>query len=232
MAYQAHTLVTFGGTLSEKSAADEIWQCGIRGFNTGGGPVPQGALGDLALAILRGPTGVGGGLEGVFSTDDGCISSEARLNWCKAVNIQADGTYAGAPGIAEIPGGVAGSRSASVPSFCSVAITWTTGATFGQARTGRIYLPNYGAHLQAGSVVAAADVALIGAFGQDILHSVDHGSADDGYDFNPYVVSRSGVSRPISGIRVGNVFDTQTRRKDAVPETYSNFALTGPSGDA
>lgn len=32
---------------------------------------------------------------------------------------------------------------------------------------------------------------------------------------------------PVSAVRVGNVLDTQRRRRDAVPETYVTVPLTG-----
>lgn len=232
MAYQPHTLVTFGGTLGEVGDDDEIWQVGIRGFQTGGGPVAPTELAALALSILRGDTGSGGGLEGLWHNDTGTIPSQAKLVWCKAANIAPDGSYSAAPGIAEMAP-VAGGGVQKLPSFCSIVTTWTTGKSFGKALRGRIYLPNYGASLGSGSIITPAARDAVGAFAQDLLHAVDH--SDDGshggvYDFNPYVVSESGVSNPITGIRVGNVVDYISRRKNAVPESYKNFALEGPSG--
>jgi hypothetical protein len=228
--YQPHTLVTFGGSLTDVSGTDEQWQCGIRGFNTGGGPVPAGALDDLALAILRGPTGAGGGLEGIFPEAGGRMSVSSWLDWCKVANIAPDGSYSAEPGYADGIH-VAGTSGQQAPTFCSVAISWTTGRTLGQARTGRIYPPNCGANLGFGSVITPTAQNAIADWAQELLHAVDHSSSDDGYDFNPYVVSKSGVSNPITGIRVGNVYDFQSRRKNAVPETYVTRALTGPSGD-
>lgn len=232
MAYQPHTLVTFGGTVGEISGDDEIWQVGIRGFQTGGGPVAPTELAALAKSILRGDTGSGGGLEGLWGAGGNAIPTDAKLVWCKAANIGADGSYTAEPGIAEMPP-VPGLTSAQAPAFCSVVVTWTTGKSFGKALRGRIYLPNYAAGRSFGSSVAAAEVTKVGNFARDLLHAVDH--SDDGshggvYDFNPYVVSESGVSNPITGIRVGNVYDVQRRRKNAVPEVYTNFELEGPSG--
>lgn len=232
MAYQPHTLITFGGQLTDQVGEDEIWQVGIRGFQNGGGPVAATELAALAQSVLRGDTGSGGGLEGLWAASNSNIPTEATLAWCKAANIAADGSYSAAPGIAEMTP-VAGSHSAVAPAFCSVAITWTTGKSFGKALRGRIYLPNYAAARGPGSTVTSTAVGQVGDFAGDILHAVDH--SDDGshggvYDFNPYVVSQSGVSNPITGIRVGNIYDTQRRRKNAAPEIYSNFALKGPSG--
>lgn len=237
MAYQPHTLVTFGGTMREVSGQDEVWQCGIRGFQQGGGQVAAGALGDLARRIAIGDGGSGGGLSGFFGDGRGGIPASVHLRWVKAVNVGADGHYTDEPGIYDTDLDVTGINAPVVPSFCCVAISLTTGKHLGKARSGRIYPPNYGLPIATGSDAGAGgsvmdpdSMANLGAWAQDLMHTIDHSSSDDGFDFNPYIVSRSGVSNPITGIRIGNVFDTQTRRKNAVAEVYTEFALTGPSG--
>lgn len=223
MAYQPHTLVTFGGTLAEEAADDEIWQCGIRGFTDGGGPVDDGDLDTLALHVLRGPTGSGGGLEGIWRDSDSRIASTAKLVWCKAANIAADGTYSAEPGTAEMTP-VAGPVGGIAPSFCSVVLSWTTGLTLGMATRGRIYPPNYGCSIATGSKVLDADVTHQVAWAVKVLQCAD--TSLDTVVFHPYVVSKSGVSHVINGVRVGNVYDTQRRRKDKVAEAYSSAGFT------
>jgi hypothetical protein len=41
-----------------------------------------------------------------------------------------------------------------------------------------------------------------------------------GTSFVPIVASEQGVSEAITGVRVGDVFDVQRRRKDALREVY------------
>lgn len=226
MPYQPHTLVTVGGTLDAKGSDDEVWQFGIRGFAEGGGPVQASSLGALALAVLRGPTGSGGGMEGIFADANGWICQDATLKWCKAANIAPDGTYSDEPGIAQ---GLTktGAVIQKAPSFCSVAISWTTGKTLGKAVRGRIYPPNYGAGILDGSAILSATQSSILAWGIEVLQVFDTSLATDPTTiFHPYVVSSSGVSNLITGVRVGNLYDTQRRRKDAVVETYVSGGFT------
>lgn len=226
MAYQPHTLVTIGGTLQEVSADDEIWQIGIRGFAPGGVPVSSSKLNDLALYVLRGPTGAGGGMEGIWSATTGKIATTAKLAWCKAANIGGDGRYTAEPGKAQITP-LAGGTVAQAPSFCCVALSFTTGKTLGKAVRGRVYPPNYGATRDPGAAVAAGTVTNLKDWAISLLQAFDTtGASDPGVVWNPYVISQSGVSNLITGVRVGNVYDTQRRRKDKVAETYTSGAFT------
>lgn len=226
MPYQPHTLVTIGGTLAEQAADDEVWQCGIRGFADGGGPIDASKLADLALAVLRGPTGSGGGMEGIWGNADSGITTDAKLAWCKAANIGPDGKYTAEPGIAQMTP-VAGTKTSSMPSFCSVAISWSTGKTLGKAVRGRIYLPNYGMTRSTGSTISSTTAGLFATWAVGVLQAFDTSLATDPATvFHPFVVSESGVSNVITGLRVGNVIDTQRRRKDAVSEVYVSRTFT------
>lgn len=224
MAYQPHTLVTFGGRLSEVAANDEIWQCGVRGFQEGGGPIGDADLDDLALEVLRGPTGAGGGLEGIFPDTQGYIPTTVSLDWCKAANIGPDGNYTAEPGIAQIPGGIAGGYAPAAPSFCSVVISWSTGKSLGLAVRGRIYPPNFAAPRDVGATITTGARTGLVNWGNMVLACMDTSLLD--VVFHPYVVSSAGVSNPITGVRVGNVYDTQRRRRNAVAESYAAAAFT------
>lgn len=221
--YEPHTLVTFGGQLDETVANDEIWQCGVRGFTDGGVPVPAASLHDVALSILRGPTGAGAGLEGIWGDVRSHLANTATLKWCKAVNIGPDGKYTSEPGIAEMTP-VPGPATALAPSFCSIAISWETGFSLGKAVRGRIYLPNYGAALSIGSKIQDSVAADILAWSTVLLNTLD--TSLEAVPFHPNVVSKSGVHHQVTGSRVGNVYDTQRRRKDAVAETYISAGWT------
>nr|CRY96059.1 hypothetical protein [uncultured prokaryote] len=222
MAYLPHTLVTFGGVTNAKAAGDEIWQCGIRGFQTGGGPVGAGDLDDLALLILRGPTGDGGGLQNLFADARAHMGGTSYLSWCKAANIGADGKYSAEPGYAQMTP-VAGGSAAQAPSFCSVAVSFGTGKTLGRGIRGRIYLPNYGAVRSNGVTIDSTSQTNILEWSVDMLRAVD--TTNEDIEFHPWIVSQSGAANLITEIRVGDVWDTQRRRKDAISESYSGSSF-------
>lgn len=217
MPYQPHTLITCGGTLSEVSGQDEIWQVGIRGFNTGGGPVDPSQHGALALVVAVGPAGTTG-LSQWFTNVKSHMANIAQLKWVKVVNIGPTGAYTSDPTIFQYPSPIVGVNPAALPSFCTLVLSFTTGKSFGKARSGRIYPPNYGCSLGGGAIITTSLQNDLRDSALQFLSSVDQ--AGDEFDFNPTVISSSGVSNPITGVRVGNVIDTQRRRKNAVGETY------------
>lgn len=217
MPFQPHTLITCGGDLQEIVANDEIWQVGIRGFNQGGGPVGQGQLAALAEHVAVGDAGTTG-LAQWFAAAQSHHCDSANLRWVKVANIGANGQYTGAPAIYQFGTPVAGAQPRATPSFCCVSVGFTTGKSFGRARSGRIYPPNYAVGLIGGSQISSSSQTDLCNAGLQFLSAVD--VSGDQYDFNPTVISKSGVSNPITGVRCGNVYDTQRRRKDAVRETY------------
>lgn len=220
MAYDPHTLVTFGGTLTEVSGQDEIWQCGVRGVNMpGDGPVGAGQLADLveAIAIKVDTTQ---NLLGWYQTVAYHQSATALLKWVKAVNIGPDGKYSSDPHTYTYTTPGTGGGGGAVPSFLSVCYSWTTARNYGRKlRNGRIYPPNFAASVVAGGATISEPTQAQLLEGAGVLLSALARSADE-YNFVPCVVSSQGGHEPITGVRVGNVFDVHRSRKDAVRETY------------
>jgi hypothetical protein len=213
MPYRPHTLVTFGGTNEEQAADDEIWQCGIRGLNPAGGgntPVDPGQFQTYLDAVT---TPLSDWMSsGVFHN-----ANTALLRWIKIVNIGADGRYSSDP-LVKDGLDVGGGGSPNSPSFTTVCYSWETGRSAGRARRGRVYPPNYAAPRGPGATVTTSAQADLLAGAVALLTAIaDQG---DQYQFVPHVMSSSGAFNPINGARVGNVYDVQRRRKDAVPEVY------------
>lgn len=223
MAYEPHTYVTFSGTLSEQTSQDEIWQIGIRGFNPTGGksPVAASELQNLVDAIFA-------DIGDWYSANDGDIFGGAFLREIKAVNIGADGKYSSQPRTHAVNLGGGRGDTPGLPTFNSIVYSWTTGVRTGKAAHGRVYPPNFWLKFQPGLAtlqVASQATALTQA--ARLLNVVSQSGPQ--FVFRPYVVSSSGVSRAITGVRVGNVIDVQRRRKNAVPETYTSAAWNPPA---
>lgn len=220
MAYTPHTLVTFGGTLQERTAGDEIWQCGVRGLNSPGNvPVGDAQLEALVTKIAT-QVSATQNLLGWFQSVTSRIPTTTKLLWVKAANIGPDGKYTADPAIYTyaVPG--VGAATQTVPTFMSLCYTWTTGRTFGRKlRYGRIYPPNASVPVGVGSQVAAGDVTAAVAQAKQLLSAL--AQSDTEYSFEPAVVSPAGGYEYITGVKVGNVWDVHRSRKDAVAEAYT-----------
>jgi hypothetical protein len=223
MAYVPHTLVTISGTLTEVTGQDEIWSIGVRGLNTTGGanePIAQDQLDDY-LAAVNATTPTPGTW---FQDINAGFNAAVFLTQIKAVNIGADGKYTGPASVLSqnLPGGVSG--SATKPSFLSLAYSWTTARTYGRRlRYGRVYPPNFNYSNSTGSTVTSATQGFAAAAAKNMLGMLKKSGSQ--FAFTPCVVSSQGGFEPITGIRVGNVWDVQRRRKDRVGETYVAVAF-------
>jgi len=113
-----------------------------------------------------------------------------------------------------------------LPNQCAIVTSLTT-ITPGRRGKGRIYLPllgnmiaNDGKHSAAVRISAAIKVFM------DTLHA--DWAADAGAAGERLVVGSkvgAGALSPITQIKVGDVIDTQRRRRNAIPEIYSTRVL-------
>jgi hypothetical protein len=211
--YTPHVLVSFGGTLREMGGDDEIWQCGIR-CSVEAGFDEHTYVGEIAAPLVT-----------WFQAGTSMHSNWAKLGWIKAAQIGADGRYPSttyAPAHALIvPTMAGGGATQTMPAFCSVAYSWKASThPRGPAANGRVYPPNYAAPLVYGSSVIADDTAttLVGA-AQQLLAVVQNELGTQ--HTSPGIFSKiGGAAGNITSVKIGNVVDTQTRRKRKVPERY------------
>jgi len=122
-----------------------------------------------------------------------------------------------------------GSIPSVYPMQVSWATTWTTDATRGLAKAGRTFWPT-AMQLTDGDYGFKPDQTL--AMARMAQKLIDDWGNWDGFDtttVRPYVMSRKGegMSRPITGVKVGDRLDIQRRRKGQKPEKYSQ-AYPGP----
>jgi hypothetical protein len=218
MAYRPHSLIAFGGTLNAAATSDEIWECTIRAITPGGTELPLsdpgGYMDELApgLATWFGAPG------------NGCWSG-SHLTWLKVNNIGADGRYSDPTThqhdyTSPVAGGTGGQAG---PSFLSLAISWTTSRTRPPGAFGRIYPPNFTWPLSGGSTVSAATQDSARDSGVALLEFIRNCEGDLGAI--PVIASKTNATNTeINGVRVGNVYDVQRRRKNAVRETYEAVA--------
>jgi len=214
--YASHTLVTFGGKLGSSS---EIWSNSIRVGAVGGAHL---TLTDPAtyLAEIAPPLATWFGGTDFLNID--------TLTFVKANNIGADGEYEDPahphthdyPG-AGIPGGYA--TSDYLPRFLSLCLSWRGDALRGPGSNGRIFPPW---RLQSGDLVGAgheyiADGTIAGFMTKGLALLTILRNAGGTEQAVPVIASQvTGTNYPITSIRIGNVLDSQRRRKNALVETY------------
>lgn len=223
-AYPPHVLVAFGGTATERTAGDEIWQCGIRMIRADGDAPDSDDL-DTYLGEIAGP------LNTWFTSAGAKNRSDAKLAWVKANAINVDGTYRD-PVTHRLDYGVpaAGANATqSAPAFTCVVLSWQTAISRGLGAKGRIFPPNC-ASVGSGSQILPADETSIRNAGKVLLNALANTSSTSATRrLIPAVVSAGNATtgvpaNPITGIRTGDIFDYHSSRKRKLPEIYASIA--------
>lgn len=212
------TYITWGGRIGSSVSTAEIWQCGVRvalNPQTDGPGLPTPAELDNLFTSVLVPMHTNGPLS---------LSAGAYMEWAKAAPLddtghQVDDAVVTTTAISSVPGG-AGSSSAASPQDACV-VTFASGSRLGRANYGRIYLPWWST-----SVDTATGRANVGS-APDVLEVWFN-------DFNAWCATTlsatakirlmsklgSGTTKEITQIRIGDVKDTQRRRRNRIPESY------------
>lgn len=167
-----------------------------------------------------------------FISADANISQYATLSWVKFAIIDTDGKYAKNGNEYEfnetydfpaVTGGNSYSQGGSqVAPQLSVAITFLTDVARGAGRFGRIYPPLTG---------TASNIGL-DSFQQERLTAAVKLIDDINGELNSFFPSTdpavivasaagAGINAKVRRVRVGQVIDTQRRRRNAIPENYA-----------
>ena len=218
------TYITWGGFLGQGTA--EIWQTGLHLADKGGAAVP----GMPTTAELQNL------LDTVLTTAHQSTSLKtgpgASLVWAKAAALNLEGEYTGAPVFVEraaVNGGASATQSASVQD--ALVLTLWSGSTFGRANYGRLYLPWNCLNVQnTDGKISSADRASALVAAQNLIngiHTAAEGWASTTDDISPMIMSSvgSGQSKQALFIRIGDVKDTQRRRRNRFDEVYSQGTL-------
>lgn len=215
--FSPHYLLQFGGDLR-----GDIWSCGLR-LSTPGAldppflPAPDmdDIIEDLAADISTWMLAAGSGW-----------SSASKLRFVKLNRIAANGHYADQENTnvkyfdtLPYPTGAAGG---TYPNQVAMVVSWVTDATRGRASKGRVYVPTPTLGLQGGvDRFVGSDVQAAANAAAAFINNVNNQPGIDGAGFVAVVASGvDGTRRPITAVRVGDVPDTQRRRRNAVDEVY------------
>lgn len=217
-----HYLLSFGGPLG----STEQWSSGLR-VSAGFGTANTVAAEEAALAQAQ------AFISTHFQAGTSPISGDAKVAWVKYNRISVLGRYVRDTTnehVYALPVGL--STVGTHPLQISLVATLTTSVERGLASKGRMFLPAP-KELASGSnrTMSAAGAQQAATWVAGLISGIN-GLSDLG-DVIIASAVREGKSRLVTGVNVGNVFDTMRSRRAQLTETRSSAAVTssGVGGD-
>ena len=217
--------VTIHGTVA---GGVEEWSTGFYyGNETADADLPsQQLVDDIATAWTAFYTGVGQNFSGAYKAD-----------YVKIASMGTDGrSDAGDTVYHTYTNGPAGSGQFLFPPQIALAATMVSTKPRGVAAKGRMYLPGVSVGLDAtGHVGSGGLTAILGAFktflnacnasaaSPNVVILASHGSLNA--DGTIKIGGTAALNKAVVGIKIGNVYDTQRRRRNQLAESYQALSL-------
>jgi hypothetical protein len=230
MGYPRHLYLTFGGRFFDI----EAWSGGIRLASPA---EPNDESDDAWIQTAESQVEAAAELVRLWFVNPASnVMGTARLDWVKLNAIGEDGRYLdeGNTSLVEYPQDTAPTPPGGFdwPQVATV-VSFRTDVTRGLAARGRLYVPTAVGKSGAGRIAGADQVEMLEPM-RDLLEGLrDLPQLLIGGQLAPCVVSRGrqtspgvygpGIARYIRRVEVGNVQDTQRRRRDQLPEVYEGL---------
>lgn len=225
MAYPRHVLLAFGGTLEVRSGQDEIWETTLRAFpGSSGGPA---SLSD-SVDYQAWCNAVAPQLATFYSLAAHGMHGLSQITYVKANVIGPDGKYESAnqTNVAAVGPATGGATTFSMPTFLSVCMSWTSTRVRGTASKGRMYWPNASYTCSGAAISSTSRGAVLSTATALIALIKAQTTGLDGGIMSPALVSgKDAAWAYITGARVGDIYDVQRRRKNAVTEQYATAVV-------
>lgn len=214
MAYLDHYLCSFGGPLR----APEVWSMNIRFFTSDvmTASEQQGAAEAAKPIILAWGAAAGSGW-----------SSNAQLSYVKWNRIDSEGHYqdTGVTHRTDFAPTAMGPATTIQANQIAMCVSWVTDFQRGPASKGRVFMP-LPVHppLQASGRISTANCLTSANTAAAFLNSMNNSAqVISGLpDIEASVVSGVNATKArITSVRVGDVLDTQRRRRNQLPEVYT-----------
>lgn len=212
MAYPIHYLCSFGGPLR----GDEIWNMNIRFINSGD---ITDAGQDACAAAAKTHIQAWGNAAGSG------WSSMAALSYVKFNRIGGDGRYTdtGATHRVDFAPANMSATASAYPNQVSMVVSWMTQFARGPGSRGRVFLPvPYFTLSGSTNRWSSANLTTAANAAAGFLNAMNTGlTAAASGDTEASVVSAIDEKKGrITRVRIGDVPDTQRRRRNAYPEVY------------
>ena len=221
MAYDRQSIYfTWGGVIGSAVAPIDVWQCGVKFAPVGAGePAPSpGAFESVAESIST-------RLVAYHSAPSSLVNTGAILTHFKLAQLGTSGHYVTDPFEYTTPNTNGGGGSLGAPQLAMV-VSLRSGSTLGRANYGRYYLPWTAVNLSSLTAkLTAGQAAALVNDSVDMLSDVQGLLQSVGGLAAPLRLSimsseGAGTSRLVENLRVGDVVDTQRRRRNKIRESY------------
>jgi len=167
-----------------------------------------------------------------FTTAANAINGNYRFLGAKVSSVNTTGHVdAATTQFYNLPTPVQGAGSGvSFPPQISVVATLSTIRTRGHGSKGRMYLPGISAGPDSTGHIAATTVTSLTNTLKTCLDAINaHADVPGEIVLNSAAVTtpiaRAAIMLPIQSIKIGNVYDTQRRRRNALAESYTTATL-------
>lgn len=226
MTYPEHYLFSFGGTMA---GGQEIWSNNVR-FWTDDLVVEADGAEMNALGKLETD------LRALAANAGSKWSAGVRVEWLKFNRINEFGRYASTVesntkflNATTAFGGSAGNLV--LPPQVAIAVTFRSELARGRASKGRLYIPMPNVTTGNDGRVKPEDTASIALAYKTWIQAMGNWPGPDFNTIAPAVVSGvgTGAASYIRRVEVGNVFDTQRRRRNALVEVRASQDVPDPT---
>lgn len=202
----------------------EVWSTGfyLGSESAASAPITDTAVSDVSAAW-----------ETFFKAASSGISSSYKFKMCKLVEIGVDGKTLPDTAKYYSPQTVVSGGSAQPPYPPQIALVATLSNSLprGLATKGRMFLPGVNFAVDTSGHIATANIE---GLATNLKTFFDNMYNDADLPGRPVLMStgvaiqlRPGAVRNVTQIRVGNVFDTQRRRRNALNESYNIKPVAG-----
>lgn len=198
--------------------SDEEWQTGFyMGAAESDAPVPSQAFTDV----------VRNAWQTFFTFNGNGISDAYTFTAVKAARLGLDGKYDGTAVAQSYPTGTVtgGSTGLPLPPQCALVATLVAGSGKGLGGKGRMYLPGVKHAVTGNGRISDADALRVATNLKTFFDTINASTEAPGKVINASRGHKKfggagAVNILVNGIRVGNVYDTQRRRRNGLAETY------------
>ena len=211
--------VTLSGSMLGGS---EEWQTGFYlGQAAGAAQVPTQAYADVVRDAWK-----------TWFTINGMVHQSYTFTQVKLARLGTDGKYDGSDVVVSTPAtAVVGAYGGSLmPPQIALVATLIAGSGKGLAGKGRMYLPGISAGLAANGHLDQTFCGTVATSLATFFNTINSSFEAPGRAINASkghekLLGVGARNVPINGVRVGNVYDTQRRRRNALAETYSTAVV-------
>ena len=164
-----------------------------------------------------------------FTAVNSKVSNRYQTTFLKGVLVGTDGkTIDGTTKFHNFTTAISGNKGADhAPPQCSLVATLTSAVPRGQASKGRMYLPGIASPVDTTGHLPSTDISGLSGTFSTFLNALN---ADIEQPGRLILASKAGgtvlvptlpINRDVTGYKIGNVYDTQRRRRDQLVEVYT-----------